>query len=82
MVEESDWVIPIVVQEKKKKDETRICVDLRKLNDTYVHDPFLTSFTNEVLDNVGSQEAYSFTDGFSGYHQIKMASKERSKMTL
>jgi hypothetical protein len=23
-----------------------------------------------VLDNVGGQEVYSFTDGFSGYHQI------------
>lgn len=26
--EESDWVSPMVVQEKKQKDEIRICVDL------------------------------------------------------
>jgi len=42
-----------LVQEKKKKDEIRICIDLMKLNDAYVHDPFSTPFTNEVLDNVG-----------------------------
>jgi hypothetical protein len=43
-VEESDWVSPMVVQEKKQKDEIRICVDLRKLNDACVHDPFPTPF--------------------------------------
>ena len=51
-MEEPDWVSVIVVQEKKQKDEIRICVDLRKLNDTYVHDPFPTPFIDEVLDNV------------------------------
>jgi len=81
-VEESDWVSPIAVQEKKRKDEIRICVDLRKLTDTCVHDPFPTSFTNEVLDNVGGQEAYSFVDGFLGYHQIKIPPEDRSKMTF
>ena len=51
--EESNWVSPMVVQEKKK-GKIRICVDLRKLNDAYVHDPFPTPFINEVLENVGS----------------------------
>jgi hypothetical protein len=81
-VEESDWVSPMVVQEKKQKGEIRICVDLRKLNDACVHDPFPTPFTDEVLENVGGQEAYSFTDGFSGYHQIKIAPEDRSKTTF
>ena len=57
-------------------------MDLRKLNDACVHDPFLTIFSNEVLDNVGGQEAYSFTDGFSRYHQIKIAPEDKSKMTF
>ena len=39
-VEESEWVIPMVVQGKKTKGEIRICVDLRKLNDASFHDPF------------------------------------------
>jgi len=72
----------MVVQEKKQKGEIRICVDLRKLNDACVHDPLPTPFTDEVLENVGSQEAYSFTDGFSGYHQIKIAPEDRSKTTF
>ena len=36
----------------------------------------------EVLENVGGQEAYSFTNGFSGYHQIKVALEDRSKTTF
>ena len=43
----------MVVQDKKAEGEIRICVDLRKLNDLSVHDPFPTPFIDEVLDNVG-----------------------------
>ena len=81
-VEESEWVSPMVVQEKKTKGEIRICVDLRTLNDACLHDPFPTPFTDEVLENVGGQEVYSFTDGFSGYHQIRIAPKDRHKTTF
>jgi len=72
----------MVVQEKKNKGEIRIFIDLRKLNDACVHDPFPTPFTDEVLENVGGQDAYSFTDGFFGYHQIKIASEDMSKTTF
>lgn len=81
-MEESDQVSPMVVQEKKQKGEIKICLDLRKLNYVCVHDPFPTPFTDEVLDNVGGYEAYSFTNGFLGYHQIKIAPKDRSKATF
>jgi hypothetical protein len=80
-VEESEWVIHMVVQEKKWGG-IRICFDLRKLNDAFLHDPFPTPFTDEVLDNVGGQEEYSFTDGFSGCHQINIAPEDRYKTTF
>jgi hypothetical protein len=51
-------------------------VDLRKLNDACLSDPFPTPFTDEVLDNVGGQEVYSFMDGFSGYHHIRIAKED------
>ena len=81
-VEESEWVSPMVVQDKKAKGEIRIYVDLRKLNDASVHDPFPTPFTDELLDNVGGQEVYSFTDGFLGYHQIKIHKEDMHKTTF
>ena len=66
-VEESEWISPMVVQEKKT-GEIHICVDLRKLNDACVHDPFSTPFTDEVLEGVDGQEMYYFMDGFSRCH--------------
>jgi hypothetical protein len=71
----------MVVQDKKA-GEIRTCVDLRKLNYACLHDQFPTPFTNEVLDNVGGHEVYSFTDGFSGYHQIRIAKEDRHKNTF
>jgi hypothetical protein len=80
-IEEYEWVSPMVVQEKKQGG-IRICVHLRKLNDACLHDHFTTPFTDEVLDNVGGWEAYSFIDGFSGYHQIKIAPEDKYKTTF
>ena len=44
----------MVVQDKKTS-EVYICVDLRKLNDAFPHDPFPTPFKNEVLESVGGK---------------------------
>ena len=53
LVEESEWISPMVVQDKKM-GEVWICVDLRKLNDSCMHDLFLTPFTDDVLEGVGN----------------------------
>ena len=71
----------MVVQDKKM-GEVRICVNLRKLNDACMHDPFLTAFIDEVLEKVGGQEMYSFTDAYSGYNQIRIAKEDRHKTTF
>jgi hypothetical protein len=64
-MEESKWISLMVVQDKKTRG-IRICVDMRKLNDACLHDPFPTPFTDEGLENVGGQEMYYFTNGFLG----------------
>jgi hypothetical protein len=69
----------MIVQDKKTRG-IRIFIDLRKLNDACLHDPFSTPFIDEVLEIVGGKEAYLFTDGFSGYHQINIAPKDKHKM--
>jgi hypothetical protein len=76
LVEELEWIILMVVQKNKQGRGIRICVDLRKLNDACLHDPFPTSFMEKLLENVGGHEAYSFTDGFSGYHQIRITQED------
>ena len=55
-VKESEWISPIVIQDKKTTGEVMSCVDLRKLNDACLHDPFPTSFTYELLESVRGKE--------------------------
>ena len=50
-VEESEWISPMLVQDKKM-GEVHIYVNLRKLNDACMHDPFLTPFIDEVIEGV------------------------------
>jgi hypothetical protein len=80
-IKDSEWISLMVVQETKK-GWIRICVDLRKSNDAFLHDPFPTPFTYEVLQNVGGQEAYSFTDGYLGHHHIRIGLEDRQKTTF
>jgi hypothetical protein len=65
-----------------RNTKIRICVYLRKMNNACLHYPFPTPFADEVLDIVGGQEVYSFTDGFSGNHQINIAKEDRHKTTF
>ena len=44
-IEESEWISPMVVQDKKT-GEIHICVNIRELNDACIHDPFPTPFTD------------------------------------
>ena len=79
-VEESEWISPIVIQDKKTTSEVRICVNLGKLNDACLYDPFPIAFTDEVLESVIGQEMYSFIDGFFFYHHVIIAKEDRHKM--
>ena len=81
-VEESEWISPIVIQDKKKTSKVRIYVNLWKPNDACLHDPFPTPFIDEVLESVRGQEMYSFTDDFYGYHQVRITKEDRQKMTF
>ena len=54
-IEESEWISLNVVQYNKATSEVCVCVDLRKLNDACLHDPFLTPSIDEVLENVRDQ---------------------------
>jgi hypothetical protein len=80
-IEESEWISPMLVQDKKTR-EIKICVDLRKLNDACLHDPFPTPFTDEVLGNVGGHEVYSFTMDFQAITRSKLLRRTNIRLHL
>jgi hypothetical protein len=79
-VDKAEWISPIMIQTKKGTDDIRVCVDYRSLNVACVHDPFPTPFSDEVLDQVAGNEAYSFTDGFSDITRFKSSRKIRRRL--
>ena len=69
-VDESEWDSPIIIQINKDTYYICVFVDYRILNFSYVHDTFLMHFNDELLYQVVGNEAYSFIDGFTGYHRV------------
>ncbi|KAH9312293.1 hypothetical protein KI387_027328, partial [Taxus chinensis] len=67
-VEETKWIRPMVIS-IKKDGRIRIYVDYSDPNAVCVINPFPTPFNEEILEGVVGCKVYSFTDGFSGYHQ-------------
>ena len=55
---------------------------MRKLNYEILYYPFPIPFTDKVLEGVGGQEIYSFTDYFFGYHEIRIVKEDRQKTTF
>jgi hypothetical protein len=60
----------------------KICIDFIKINATTKKDPYPLPFIDEMLNTIVGYEAYSFLDGYSGYHQISIAPKDKYKTTF
>ncbi len=67
---------------KKISSLQQIHIDFRKSNAATKKDPYPLPFTNEMLNTLVGYEAYSFLYGYSGYHQIPIALKDRYKITF
>ena len=66
----------------KKNGKLRVCVNYKKFNDITKKDRYPISFCDEILEEVGSHELYSFVDGYSGYYQVKIASEDQLKISF
>jgi hypothetical protein len=58
LVDKVEWISPIVIQNKKGTKDIQFCVDYRSLNFSFVHDPFHTPFSDEVLDQIARNKSY------------------------
>jgi len=60
----------LLVVVPKNNGKLRIYIDFRKLNVATKKDPYPLPFTYEVLNIIAGYEAFSFLDGYLGYHFI------------
>jgi hypothetical protein len=68
-------IVPI----KKKNGKIRCCVDFRNLNKACPKDEFPLSNMDLLIDSATGHAMFSFMDGFSGYNQIRMSTKDAEK---
>ena len=68
-----------VVPVKKKNGQIRCCVDFRNLNKACPKDEFPLPNMDLLIDSAAGNAMFSFMDGFSGYNQIQMSSKDAEK---
>jgi hypothetical protein len=66
----------------KKQGTIRVCMEFCDLHTAFPKDNFLTPFIDQILDDCAGSEVFSFMDGFSGYNQIQIKSKDQHKMTF
>ncbi len=57
-------------------------MDFKKFNKVTKKNPYPLPFSNEVLNIVARYETYLFLDGYSRYHQISIAPKDKYKITF
>ena len=60
----------------------KFCIDYQRLNKVNRKDHFPLSFINQMLDRLVGNEYFFFMDGYSGYNQIAIASKDQEKTTF
>jgi len=77
-IKEFDWINLILTQGRKIVG-IHIFKDFHKLNEAFIHDPFLTPFNDDILENIVGNATYSFTHGFLGYHQIQISKEDNKK---
>lgn len=79
----SPWTSPIWIVPKKLdasgKKKWRIVIDYRKLNEKTVDDKFPIPNIDEILDKLGRSVYFTTLDLKSGFHQIEVDPKDRSK---
>ncbi len=61
-------MLSLIVVVPTKNMKLQIYVDFHKLNVVTRKDSYPLSFTNDVLNAMAKHEAYSFLDGYNGYH--------------
>ena len=79
ITEPTEWCAPMVPVIKKNAD-VRICVDLKRLNQSVLRERYIIPTREEVLSELSSAKVFTSLDGASGFWQIPL-DKDSQKLT-
>jgi hypothetical protein len=79
----SPWNSPIILVKKKedasKRDEWRLVVDFRRLNEVTVGDSYPLPLITNILGALEKARYYTTADLASGFHQVPIREEDRQK---
>ena len=76
------WWLSNILPMKKKIGQIWCCVDFKNLNQVCPKDKLPLPNMDLLIDSTAENAMFSFMDGFNGYNQIRMASKDVEKTTF
>ena len=76
-----DWLANIVAV-PKKNGKVWICIDFRDLNKATPKDDYPLPNIDLLIDSTAGHAMFSFMDGYSGYNQIKLVVRDKSKTSF
>ena len=77
-VKYAEWIANIVLV-IKKNGKIMICIYYRDINSTSPKDQYPMPVADMLIDAASRHELVLTLDGFTGYHQIRIAEDDRSK---
>jgi len=72
-------MVPKKSESASGKQKLRIVVDFRRLNDLTIGDSYPLPNITDILDQLGNAKYFSTLNLASGYHQIAMSERDKSK---
>ena len=72
VTEPTDWCAPMVPVMRPKKGKVRICVDLRRLNESVMREKRTLPILDDVLHKLTGSPVFSKLDASSGFLQIPL----------
>ena len=79
VTEATEWCAPMVPVVKKSGD-IRICVDLKRLNESIIRPKYVIPIKEDILSNLSGAAVFSCLDAASGFWQIPL-DKDSSYLT-
>jgi hypothetical protein len=78
-INESTWLSPPVMVEKKDTKIYMMCIDFTALNKHCSKDYFLLPRIDQIIDSTAGCERLLFLDAYSGYNQIRLKVEDEDK---
>ena len=80
----SQWGFPMVLVKKPRSDKMRCCLDLRKLNEKTIEQPYVLNNMDYLLADIGKRQCkyFSLLDLSNAFRQVPLSKRSQELCTM